>query len=157
MYHGAEHKTIACYEHDAELTPENALRYSRLHARCGTNYLFLVMAVSILFFAIIPYQENFFLRFLTRIVCIPIVAGLSYEVLKAAAASDSLLARIVRAPGMALQYLTTREPTADMIEVAIASFHLAMEPEKYAASIDAEDTDKQEPAAEADDDGKNNG
>ncbi len=131
MYHGAEHKTIACYEHDAELTPENAIRFSRLHARCGTNYLFLVMAVSILFFAIIPYQENLLLRFLTRVLCIPMVAGISYEVLKAAAASESLLARIVRAPGMALQYLTTREPTLDMIEVAIASFHLAMEPEKY--------------------------
>ena len=131
MYHGAEHKTIACYEHDAELTPENALGYSRLHARCGTNYLFLVMAVSILFFAVIPYQEKLLFRFLTRILCIPAVAGISYEVLKAAAASDSLIARIVRAPGMALQYLTTREPTADMIEVAIAAFHLAMEPEKY--------------------------
>ena len=97
-----------------------------------------------MFFAIIPYQENLLLRFLTRVVCIPAVAGVSYEVLKAAAASDSLLARAVRAPGMALQYLTTREPTSDMIEVAIASFHLAMEPDKYredAKDISAKDAE----------------
>lgn len=131
MYHGAEHKTIACYEHDAELTPENAMRYSRLHPRCGTNYLFLVMAVSILFFAILPYSENFLLRFLTRLIFLPLVAGISYEVLKLAAASDSLLARIVRAPGMGLQYLTTREPTPDMIEVAIKAFNLAMYPDQF--------------------------
>ena len=126
MYHGAEHKTIACYEHEAEMTPESAMRYSRLHPRCGTNYLFLVMAVSILFFAILPYSENFLLRFLTRIVCIPLVAGISYEVLKLAAASDAWWARAIRAPGMALQYLTTREPEADMLEVALAAFDLAM-------------------------------
>lgn len=126
MYHGAEHKTIACYEHEAALTPENAMRYSRLHPRCGTNYLFLVMAVSILFFAALPYTENFFLRFLTRIVFLPLVAGLAYEVLKLAAASDKLWARIIRAPGLGLQYLTTREPEPDMIEVAIAAFNLAM-------------------------------
>jgi len=126
MYHGAEHKTIACYEHEAELTPENAVKYSRLHPRCGTNYMFLVMAVSILFFAALPYTENFFLRFLTRLVFLPLVAGLAYEVLKLAAASDKLWARIIRAPGLGLQYLTTREPEPDMIEVAIAAFHLAM-------------------------------
>jgi len=126
MYHGAEHKTIACYEHEAELTPENAMKYSRLHPRCGTNYLFLVMAVSILFFAVLPYTENFFLRFLTRLVFLPLVAGLAYEVLKLAAASDKLWARIIRAPGLGLQYLTTREPEPEMIEVAIAAFYLAM-------------------------------
>lgn len=126
MYHGAEHKTISCYEHEAEMTPESAMQYSRLHPRCGTNYLFLVMAVSILFFALLPYSESFFLRFLTRIVFFPLVAGISYEVLKLAAASDGWLARIVRAPGMGLQYLTTREPEPAMIEVALAAFNLAM-------------------------------
>ena len=126
MYHGAEHKTIACYEHDAPLTPENAMQYSRLHARCGTNYLFLVMAVSILFFAMLPYAENIFLRMLTRIIFLPLVAGLAYEVLKLAAASDALWARIIRAPGMGLQYLTTREPEPAMVEVAIAAFNLAI-------------------------------
>lgn len=128
MYHGAEHKVIACYENEAELTPESAKAYSRLHPRCGTNYMFLVMAISILFFALLPYSNNFLLRFLTRIVFLPFVAGISYEVLKAAAASDNLLARAVRAPGLALQYLTTREPETEMLEVALASFHLAMNP-----------------------------
>ena len=126
QYHGAEHKVISCYEHEAELTPESAIKYSRFHARCGTNYLFLVMAISILFFACLPYSSNFFLRVLTRLVFIPLVAGISYEVLKACAASDSLIARIVRAPGLALQRLTTREPELDMLEVALAAFHLAM-------------------------------
>ena len=126
MYHGAEHKTIACYEHDAPLTPESAMKFSRLHARCGTNYLFLVMAVSILFFAMLPYAENLLLRVLTRLVFLPLVAGLAYEVLKLAAASDALWARIVRAPGLGLQYLTTREPEPAMIEVAIAAFELAI-------------------------------
>ncbi len=126
MYHGAEHKTIACYEHDAPLTPESAMQYSRLHARCGTNYLFLVMAVSILFFAMLPYAENLLLRVLTRIIFLPLVAGLAYEVLKLAAASDALWARIIRAPGLGLQYLTTREPEKEMLEVAIAAFNLAI-------------------------------
>lgn len=126
MYHGAEHKTIACYEHDAPLTPESAMKYSRLHARCGTNYLFLVMAVSILFFAMLPYAENFLLRVLTRLFFLPLVAGLAYEVLKLAAASDALWARIIRAPGLGLQYLTTREPEPAMIEVAIKAFELAI-------------------------------
>ncbi len=126
MYHGAEHKTIACYEHEAPLMPESAMKYSRLHARCGTNYLFLVMAVSILFFAMLPYAENLFLRVLTRLIFLPLVAGLAYEVLKLGASSDALWARIIRAPGMGLQYLTTREPEPAMIEVAIAAFNLAI-------------------------------
>lgn len=128
MYHGAEHKVIACYENEADLTAESARKYSRLHPRCGTNYMFLVMAISILFFALLPYSENFVLRFLTRILFLPLVAGISYEVLKAAAAADSLIARVVRAPGLALQYLTTREPELEMLEVALAAFHLAMDP-----------------------------
>ena len=151
MYHGAEHKTIACYEHDAELTPENAMRYSRLHARCGTNYLFLVMAVSILFFACLPYSNNFLLRFLTRLLFIPLVAGISYEILKLAASSDHLLARVVRAPGLALQKLTTREPDRDMLEVAIKAFKLAMrweEPSVSKETVSDPKAAKQEPAQE---------
>ena len=127
MYHGAEHKTIACYEAEGDMTPENILHYTRLHPRCGTNYLFLVMMVSILFFACIPVRA-FLPRVLTRLLFIPLVAGLAYEVLKAAAASDGWLARMVRAPGLALQHITTAEPTADMVEVALAAFNLAMDP-----------------------------
>ena len=131
MYHGAEHKTIACYEAEEELTPENAMKHSRLHPRCGTNYLFLVMAVSILFFAAIGWNANFLVRLAERIIFLPVVAGLSYELLKFAAKHDNILTRIIRAPGMGLQYITTKEPTPDMIEVAIESFKLAMDPVAY--------------------------
>ncbi len=128
MYHGAEHKTIACYEADEPLCPDNAMKHSRLHPRCGTNYLFLVMAVSILFFAAIGWSDNFLIRLATRLIFLPVVAGLSYELLKFAAKYDNFLTKAIRAPGMALQYLTTREPEPDMIEVAIAAFNLAMNP-----------------------------
>ncbi|MBS6324089.1 MAG: DUF1385 domain-containing protein [Clostridium sp.] len=128
MYHGAEHKTIACYEAEEELTPENAAKHSRLHPRCGTNYLFLVMAVSILFFAAIGWNASFAVRLAMRIAFLPVVAGLSYEVLRLAARYDNWFTRIIRAPGMALQRITTKEPTPDMLEVAIAAFNLAMDP-----------------------------
>ncbi|MBR0424632.1 MAG: DUF1385 domain-containing protein [Clostridia bacterium] len=142
MYHGAEHKTIACYESELELTPENAKTCSRLHPRCGTNYLFLVMAVSILLTTVFTALMNLipgfaewqtvginrFLFRLARIVLIPLIAGVSYEVLKAAASSESIFAKIVRAPGLALQHLTTKEPDLDMLEVAIASFQLVLNP-----------------------------
>ena len=144
MYHGAEHKTIACYEAELPMTPENAATCSRLHPRCGTNYLFLTMAVSIIvttavtaLCTLIPgFTEwqaagaNRFLFRLMRILLIPLIAGVSYEVLKAAAKSDNLVCRIVRAPGLSLQHLTTKEPTLDMLEVAIASFEMALHPPK---------------------------
>jgi Predicted metal-dependent enzyme len=139
MYHGAEHKTIACYEAEDELTPHNAMKYRRLHPRCGTNYLFLVMAVSIFVLTIVDvvFQygfgftiENkvlaFLFRFGIRILLIPVIAGLSYEVLRWAAKRDNWLTKAVRAPGMGLQLITTKEPTEDMIEVAMAAFYIAM-------------------------------
>ncbi len=134
MYHGAEHKTIACYEAEQPLTPENAMKHSRLHPRCGTNYLFLVMAVSILFFAAIGWNANFFARLAMRLVFLPVVAGLSYEVLRFAARHDNWFTRVLRAPGMALQKLTTKEPTEDMLEVAITAFNLAMDPSSVNAA-----------------------
>ena len=153
MYHGAEHKTIACYEAEGEMTPENILKYTRLHPRCGTNYLFLVMMVSILFFACIPVRA-FLPRVLTRLLFIPLVAGLAYEVLKAAAASDGWLARAVRAPGLALQHITTAEPTADMVEVALAAFNLAMDPPDHdiRVTVDAQPEAPAEAAPEQADD-----
>ena len=139
MYHGAEHKTIACYEAEDELTPKNAMKHTRLHPRCGTNYLFLVMAVSIFVLTIVDvvFQygfgvniENrllgFLFRFGVRILLIPLVAGLSYEVLRWAAKRDNWFTKAVRAPGMGLQLITTKEPTEDMIEVAMAAFYIAM-------------------------------
>ncbi|MBR0156916.1 MAG: DUF1385 domain-containing protein [Clostridia bacterium] len=152
MYHGAEHKTIACYEAEAELTPHNAMKYRRLHPRCGTNYLFLVMAISIFVLTIVDvvFQygfgfviENrvlaFLFRFGIRILLIPVIAGISYEVLRWAAKRDNWLTKAVRAPGMGLQLITTKEPTEDMIEVAMAAFYIAMgerTPEYYNALAD---------------------
>ena len=152
MYHGAEHKTIACYEAEEELTPDNAMKHSRLHPRCGTNYLFLVMAVSILFFAAIGWNASFALRLVMRIAFLPIVAGLSYEVLRFAAKYDNAFTRIIRAPGMALQRITTKEPTEDMLEVAITAFNLALDPNynnKQADAAAAETNAEAEENAEA--------
>lgn len=152
MYHGAEHKTIACYEAEEELTPDNAMNHSRLHPRCGTNYLFLVMAVSILFFAAIGWNASFALRLVMRIAFLPIVAGLSYEVLRFAAKYDNAFTRIIRAPGMALQRITTKEPTEDMLEVAITAFNLALDPNynnKQADAAAAETNAEAEEKAEA--------
>ncbi|OQB23633.1 MAG: hypothetical protein BWY11_01714 [Firmicutes bacterium ADurb.Bin182] len=136
MYHGAEHKTIACFEAEEELTVENVSKHTRLHARCGTNYLFLVMAVSILFYTLIGWNSSFLLRLGSRLLFLPIIAGVSYEVLKLASKSDGIIARIVRAPGLGLQRITTKEPTPDMIEVAIEAFNLAMAPDKNNAATD---------------------
>ena len=152
MYHGAEHKTIACYEAEEEITPDNAMKHSRLHPRCGTNYLFLVMAVSILFFAAIGWNASFALRLVMRIAFLPIVAGLSYEVLRFAAKYDNAFTRIIRAPGMALQRITTKEPTEDMLEVAITAFNLALDPNynnKQADAAAAETNAEAEEKAEA--------
>lgn len=154
MYHGAEHKTIACYEAELPLTPENARGCTRFHPRCGTNYLFLVMAVSILFFAMVGWSSNFLIRFGTRLLFLPVVAGLSYEVLRLAARSDNLLCRIVRAPGVALQHITTKEPDDSMLEVAIAAFNLAMEPveKQEEAAESGEQTETEETAETAEGD-----
>lgn len=150
MYHGAEHKTIACYEAEEEINPENAAKHTRLHPRCGTNYLFLVMAVSILFFAAIGWNSSIWMRLLSRILFLPLVAGLSYELLRFAAKYDNPLTKVIRAPGMALQYITTKEPTADMLEVAIEAFSLAMLPEEEAqAKVAARRAAKSAPAAPA--------
>ena len=135
MYHGAEHKTITCFEKGMELTPENAKTCSRIHDRCGTTFLFLVMAISIVVFSVInwvcdAYLDifhygrvlNFLIEFAIKILFLPLVAGISYEVLKLLAKSQSKILLPIKAPGFALQKLTTREPSEDMLEVAIAAF-----------------------------------
>ncbi|MBQ3226794.1 MAG: DUF1385 domain-containing protein [Clostridia bacterium] len=119
-YHGAEHKTIFCYESGDELTPENARKYSRLHPRCGTSFLLIVMVVSIILFSFISW-DNAVMRIILRLALLPVVAGLSYEVIKFAGRSKSRCMKIVSAPGMLLQKLTTREPDDSQLEVAIAS------------------------------------
>ncbi len=118
MYHGAEHKCINCIEHGLELNVENVLKSSRLHRRCGTSFLFLVMAVSIIFFILIPIRNPVW-KVVIRLLFIPVIAGVSYEILRLAGRSNNLIVRIVSAPGMALQKLTTNEPDAEQVEVAI--------------------------------------
>lgn len=126
-YHGAEHKTIACYEAGEELTPENVKKYTRFHPRCGTSFLLFVMIISIIVFAFLPRFDGFskalaiLLRLATRLCCLPIVAGLSYEVIKWAGRSKNKCVGILSKPGLWLQRLTTREPDESQIEVAIAS------------------------------------
>ncbi|TQQ83994.1 DUF1385 domain-containing protein [Peptacetobacter hominis] len=120
QYHGAEHKSIHCYESGEELTVENARKHTRLHPRCGTNFLFIVMFTSIILFAFLGWP-NPVMRILMRIVCIPVVAGVAYEIIRILGKYDNFVTRAVAYPGMMLQYLTTREPDDDQLEVAIAS------------------------------------
>ncbi|MCI6734016.1 MAG: peptide chain release factor N(5)-glutamine methyltransferase [Clostridia bacterium] len=127
MYHGAEHKTITCYEKGLDLTVENVKKCRRVHDRCGTTFMFFVMLVSILvysvFGAIFPQiNENIWLRILSRVVLLPLIAGLSYELLKLLAKTDSPLVLPLKIPGLLLQKLTTKEPDDGMMEVAIAAF-----------------------------------
>ncbi|SHH38641.1 Uncharacterized conserved protein YqhQ [Caloranaerobacter azorensis DSM 13643] len=117
-YHGAEHKTIHCYEHGEELTVENARKYTTLHPRCGTSFIFMVMIVSILVFSLFGWP-NPLLRFILRIILLPVIAGISYEINKYTGRSDSKLAQIVSYPGLMLQKITTSEPDDLQLEVAI--------------------------------------
>lgn len=119
-YHGAEHKTIACYESGEELTVENAKTKCRLHPRCGTSFLLIVMVVSIIVFSFLKW-DNILVRTLTRLALLPIVAGISYEIIKLAGRYDNFATRIVSWPGLMLQKITTREPDESQLEVAIAS------------------------------------
>ena len=120
-YHGAEHKTINAYEDGADLTPEAVDRYSTLHPRCGTGFLLVVMVVSILLFSLLG-RPDFLVRVASRVLLIPVVAGISYEVIRFGAAHHgNRLVRTVLYPSLALQRLTTREPTPDMLEVAIVA------------------------------------
>jgi uncharacterized protein YqhQ len=121
-YHGAEHKTINAYEAGAALTPEAVGAYSRVHTRCGTGFMLLVMVIFVILSTFLG-RPSLPLRLLSRIVLIPVVSGIAYEIIKFSARNyeRSRLVRIIMAPGLALQQLTTREPSADMLEVAIAS------------------------------------
>lgn len=118
MYHGAEHKCINCLEAGDELTVENIIKHSRYHKRCGTSFLFIVMIVSILVFMCIR-TETVWLRLLYRVLLVPVVAGISYEFIKFAGKYDNPVANILSKPGLWVQRLTTKEPTEDMVEVAI--------------------------------------
>ncbi len=120
MYHGAEHKSIHCYEHGEELTVENVKNHTRLHPRCGTSFLLIVMIISIFVFLFIK-SDHIFLRLLYRLLLLPVVAGISYEIIKFAGRHDNRFTRAISKPGMLLQYMTTLEPDDSQIEVAICS------------------------------------
>ncbi len=142
MYHGAEHKTINCIEHGAELTPENAAKYSRLHKRCGTSFLLIVMVVSIICFMFIRV-DNMALKIVLRVILVPVIAGVSYEIIQWAGRSESCLVNIVSKPGLMLQKLTTREPDLEMLEVAIASIEAIYDWRQFQAENAAADASGQ--------------
>ncbi len=126
QYHGAEHKTIHCYEHEEELTVENVRKYTTKHPRCGTSFLFLVMIISIIIFSFLGLH-NPIINLLLRLLMIPVVAGVAYEVQRFAGRhTDWLLMKIINAPGMLFQFLTTREPDDSQIEVAIVAMKNVM-------------------------------
>lgn len=130
MYHGAEHKCINCVEHGHPLTVENVRASSKEHKRCGTSFILIVMIISILFFMVIRI-DNIGLRMLSRIILIPVIAGVSYEILQLAGRSNSKFMDLVSRPGMWMQGLTTTEPDDSMIEVAIAATEAVFDWKEY--------------------------
>ena len=130
MYHGAEHKCINCVEHGMPLTVENVMKSSKEHKRCGTSFIFIVMVITILFFVVIRV-DNMLLKLCLRLLLIPVIAGVSYEVLKFAGTHDSKFVDILAKPGLMMQGLTTKEPTADMAEVAIQAVEAVFDWKAY--------------------------
>lgn len=130
QYHGAEHKCINCIEKGRPLTVHNVMRSSRLHRRCGTSFMFLVLAISIVLFFFIRV-DNVLLKVCLRILLMPVVAGISYEIIRLAGRSDNILVKIISAPGMLIQRLTTKEPDESMVEVAIASVEAVFDWKQY--------------------------
>ncbi|MDE7252889.1 MAG: DUF1385 domain-containing protein [Acetatifactor sp.] len=130
QYHGAEHKCINCVEKGRPLTVHNVMRSSRLHRRCGTSFIFFVMIVSIVLFFFIRV-DNVVQRVLLRILLMPVVAGISYEIIRLAGRSDNIIVRLLSAPGMLIQRMTTREPDKQMAEVAIAAVEAVFDWREY--------------------------
>lgn len=124
QYHGAEHKTIFCYENEVQLTPENAQKFDRLHPRCGTNFLFLVMIVSIIIFSLTGW-DSLLERIIFRVILLPVVSGVTYELIRWMGKSKTRMSHILAYPGLMLQKLTTREPDYAQLEVAIAALEAA--------------------------------
>lgn len=143
MYHGAEHKCINCIENGLVLNVENVAKSSKQHKRCGTSFLLIVMVISIIFLMFINVEDRV-LRLVLRLVVIPVIAGVSYEFIRLAGNTDNKLVNVLSKPGLWLQKLTTKEPTDDMIEVAIASVEAVFDWKEYLAEnfdINAEEVD----------------
>lgn len=137
MYHGAEHKCINCIEHGMELNTDNVRKSSRLHKRCGTSFLLFVMVVSIIFFAFIDVKSRI-IKVVLRLALIPVIAGVSYELIKFAGKHDNPLVNMISKPGMWLQRITTREPDDSMIEVGIASVEAVFDWRQYLKEMEKE-------------------
>ncbi len=131
MYHGAEHKCINCVEHGLPLTVENVMKSSRQHKRCGTSFLFLVMLVSIVLHFVFVLVPFYWVRLFGRLLMVPVVSGISFEIIQWAGRTDSKLADLMSKPGLAMQKLTTIEPTPDMVEVAIAAVEAVFDWKAY--------------------------
>lgn len=141
MYHGAEHKCINCVEHGLELNVENVMKSSREHKRCGTSFLLFVMIVSIIFFLFIHVTSPW-LRVIVRLLLLPVIAGVSYEIIRLAGSSDNVCITLLSKPGLALQRLTTREPEPEMAEVAIAAVEAVFDWKSYLSENFPEYADK---------------
>ncbi|MDO4268119.1 MAG: DUF1385 domain-containing protein [Eubacteriales bacterium] len=146
MYHGAEHKCINCIEHGKTLTVEHVRESSKQHKRCGTSFLIIVMIISILFFMVIRV-DNVWLRIVSRIVLVPVIAGVSYEFLRLAGRSDNVIVNLLSKPGMWMQNLTTKEPDDSMIEVAIAAVEAVFDWKAYLKENFPDTVIPEEPAA----------
>ena len=134
MYHGAEHKAINCMEAGDDLTPENVLKHTRFHRRCGTSFLFIVMFVSIIVFMFVK-TDVIWLRLLSRILLIPVIGGISFEFIRYAGAHDNAVSRVLSAPGLWVQRLTTKEPDLAMAEVAIKSVEAVIDWREYVKCV----------------------
>jgi uncharacterized protein YqhQ len=149
MYHGAEHKAINTLEAGLPLTRENALNASRIHPRCGTSFIFIVLVINLIVFAFLPRPDNIAVRFLLHIAVIPVVAGISYEIIRFAGKFRRFpLVMAVFAPGMWSQYLTTREPDSSQVEVSLAALYSVLEAEGHLSLIGVDggvDGDKSNP------------
>ena len=150
-YHGAEHKTIACYEAGEALTPENAKKHSRFHARCGTSFIFVMLILSVLVFSLpfVPW-DNIWLRYLIKLPLMPIICGLGFEFIAYAGKHDNLFTRILSAPGLWMQRVTTREPDEKQLEIAILATMSAM-PDEFDQSEVAAAIARSKPTQEDDD------
>ncbi len=134
-YHGAEHKSIACYEAGLELTPENAKTCTRFHPRCGTSFIFVILILSILINSIVPW-DNLGLRFIAKLLLLPLIVGIGFEFISFAGKHTNIFTRILSAPGLWMQRITTREPDERQLEVAIAALKHAM-PDEFPEVNDA--------------------
>lgn len=141
MYHGAEHKCINCIEHGLELTVDNVRKSSKEHKRCGTSFLMFVVVISIILFLFIRVDSHV-LKLVIRLLFVPVIAGLSYELLRAAGRSDNIVINILSKPGLWMQGLTTKEPDDEMIEVGIASVNAVFDWKSYIEEIRQEDSKK---------------